>query len=1023
MVVRTRVKWRRVLFACLLVLLVLSGFGIIVREAGRKEDARMREALLRQSVDVAAGINPHFLQGLSFTSEDAQRPGFQMTRELLRRYAVHAGIESLYTMALRDGRIVFGPESIPEDHPLASAPGTVYLQPSPRDFDLFHTGEPHVTGPATDEYGTFVSALSPVVDDQNGKVVAVVGIDVEASDWLADVRAAQLRTSGALFMLLLGFGCMAVVLRHGFRASPDAPPRRLRIEPALCGVLLGAFAVSLALHADRTEARTRRTLFRDLAKASLNEGANAFFRLDRQLKQVVTYFESSQDVSREEFGTFIGQLAPDCVATGFFWMPEDGRAVLYAEPESVRDSFEVFDFSAEPRLHKAILAAQETGQSIGSEPPSSDIAGPAGDGIFIFQSVAGPRQRGLAAFLVDPLELLHMTGGAKGVAVRLQALTAAEPRQVASSSDEAEAIFAEAQRRGLLESVPIFRFGQAYVMDFAPDAGWLAAHPRRSGLLVLVAGLLVSALLAVILAFLLNRHADLEWLVSRRTADLNAAGEQLREAQAIARLWRWELDLPTHAFRWFGSAEGLFCDEVAESIIAYSELLDQSPPAGEGRGGGVAPWGFEVCLSTPEGRERWVSVLGRTVSASDGSPLRRVGTIQDVTERKHSESDRNKLRVQLIHAQKMESVGRLAGGVAHDFNNMLGVILGHAELALAEVCLGHPLQENLNAIQTAAQRSAELTRQLLAFARRQPIEPRALDLNETVASLLKMLRRLIGEEIDLVWKPCAAAATVNMDPSQIDQILANLCVNARDAIAGPGTVTVATETVSLDEAACRRSSEMVPGDYVVLSVSDTGCGMDRATVAQIFEPFFTTKPLGRGTGLGLSTVYGIAKQNAGFVKVESSVGKGTTFEVYIPRHHATTVGERPPGSEEVPRAQGETVLLVEDEPPLLAMVSRLLEGLGYRVLSTASSEEAVQIATEQGAEIDLVFSDVVMPEVSGGEVSRRIARVLPSAKFLFMSGYSGGEVAAQGVMSEGVHFIQKPFTRQALARKLREALG
>jgi nitrogen-specific signal transduction histidine kinase/CheY-like chemotaxis protein len=396
--------------------------------------------------------------------------------------------------------------------------------------------------------------------------------------------------------------------------------------------------------------------------------------------------------------------------------------------------------------------------------------------------------------------------------------------------------------------------------------------------------------------------------------------------------------------------------------------------------------------------------------------------IEDITDRKRAEEEREKLHAQLVHAQKMESVGRLAGGVAHDFNNMLGVILGHAEIAMDQVDPAEPLFTDLREIRRAAERSADLTRQLLAFARKQTVAPRVLDLNETVEGMLKMLQRLIGEDIDLAWLPGTSVWPVKVDPAQIDQVLANLCVNARDAIAGVGKVTIETENVSFDEAYCAEHPGFVPGDFVLLAVSDDGCGMDQETRGKIFEPFFTTKGVSQGTGLGLATVYGIVKQNNGFINVYSEPGKGTTFKIYLSRHAAEADQIRKE-SPVPPAARGhETILLVEDEPAILKMATMMLERQGYRVLAASAPGEAVRVAGEHAGEIHLLMTDVVMPEMNGRDLAKNLMSLYPDLMCLFMSGYTANVIAHRGVLDEGVHFIQKPFSMLDLAAKVREVL-
>ncbi|MBU8923315.1 MAG: PAS domain S-box protein [Bacteroidales bacterium] len=381
-----------------------------------------------------------------------------------------------------------------------------------------------------------------------------------------------------------------------------------------------------------------------------------------------------------------------------------------------------------------------------------------------------------------------------------------------------------------------------------------------------------------------------------------------------------------------------------------------------------------------------------------------------------------KLEEQLHQSQKMESVGRLAGGVAHDFNNMLSVILGYVEIALSQVKPTEPLHTDLEEIQKAAQRSADTTRQLLAFARKQTAMPKILNLNETVSGMLKMLRRLIGEDIDLILVPGTDLWLLKIDPNQVDQILANLCINARAAITGVGKVTIETENTTFDETFCVEHPEFLPGDYVMFAVSDDGCGMDKEVIDHLFEPFFTTKDIGEGTGLGLATVYGIIKQNGGFISTYSKPGEGTTFRIYLPRHTGRPVEKQKSNLAEMPGSKGETVLLVEDEEAVLKMGQTILKRLGYNVLTASSPSEAIGIVEKHSDKIHLLMTDVVMPEINGRDLAERLQSITPELKCLFVSGYTANVIVHRGILEEGVHFLQKPFSMQELAFKVREIL-
>ncbi|MEX2493846.1 MAG: PAS domain S-box protein [Nitrospirales bacterium] len=416
-----------------------------------------------------------------------------------------------------------------------------------------------------------------------------------------------------------------------------------------------------------------------------------------------------------------------------------------------------------------------------------------------------------------------------------------------------------------------------------------------------------------------------------------------------------------------------------------------------------------------DGTEFPMLMTGHVVRDEHGEPECFAATAIDLSEQKALES-------RLQQAQKMESVGRLAGGVAHDFNNMLGVILGHTDLALMRVDPASPFHVDLMAIRKAAEHSADLTRQLLAFARKQTVAPKVLDLNEAVEGMIEMLRRLIGEDIDLAWLPDKNLWPVKVDPSQIDQVLANLCINARDAITGVGTLTIETGSAAFDEAYCAGHPGCVPGEYVLLAVSDDGSGMDKETQEKLFEPFYTTKAMGKGTGLGLATVYGIVKQNNGFINVYSEPGHGTTFKIYLPWHVGKAEQRKSIDSPQAISHGHETVLLVEDESQILTITTTMLEHHGYTVLAASTPSGAIRLAYDHPGEIHLLITDVVMPEMNGRKLAERLMPLHSTLKLLFMSGYTANVIAHQGVLDEGVHFIQKPFSMKDFATKVREVL-
>ncbi|HLO66893.1 MAG TPA: ATP-binding protein [Holophaga sp.] len=393
-----------------------------------------------------------------------------------------------------------------------------------------------------------------------------------------------------------------------------------------------------------------------------------------------------------------------------------------------------------------------------------------------------------------------------------------------------------------------------------------------------------------------------------------------------------------------------------------------------------------------------------------------VAVVRDITSRRQAEND-------LRQAQKLESLGQLAGGVAHDTNNMLGVIIGYSDLLLENPRLTDPaMRAQLGLIRQAALHSGDLTRQLLAFARKQTIQPRRADLNVLLDDLQRMLRRLIGEDRSLVWRPSTSLWEVWVDPTQVSQVLVNLVVNARDATGEGGSIVLSTANQSVDAAYARAHPDAVPGDFVVVAVTDDGAGMEPEVLARVFEPFFTTKGLGKGTGLGLAMVYGIVRQNGGFVTVYSVPGEGTTFRLHIPRF-------RDPGVEAAQEARSgpapggtETILLVEDEEALLALARTMLEEAGYRVLAAPGPEAALELAAREPGPIHLLATDMIMPGMGGLALSQRIRELRGGTPVLYMSGYPAGATSAAGVLDPKLPFLQKPFTRRDLLLKVRAAL-
>ena len=505
---------------------------------------------------------------------------------------------------------------------------------------------------------------------------------------------------------------------------------------------------------------------------------------------------------------------------------------------------------------------------------------------------------------------------------------------------------------------------------------------------------------------------------------LRKSKEHLALAQNVVEMASWEMDLKTGSMTW---SEGIFKlmglkppDEPFPIANPYKyvhpedreRLQRELSEAVTSR----KPLSTEFRIVRLNDNEvRNISIVSKSIYDKSGDAVRLIGTTHDITERK-------KLEEQLVQAQKMEAVGRLAGGVAHDFNNLLTIILGRGQLAIEKLGPDDPNRESLDEIMKAGDRAAGLTRQLLAFSRRQVLQPRVLDLNAVVTDLSKLLRRLIGEDIQLSTTLARGLGQIKADPGQTEQVIMNLAVNARDAMPRGGQLTIETANVELDENWARSRPYASPGSYVMISVSDTGIGIDDEVKPHIFEPFFTTKEKGKGTGLGLATVYGIVKQTGGNISVYSEPGKGATFKIYFPRIDKRHAADAQILENQIARGGHETILLVEDEASVRKYAKDILQSKGYLVLEAANGQMALDVSRNHQGTIQMMLTDVVMPGMSGRELADRLSPLRPDMKIIFMSGYTDDAIVRHGILGSGVSFIQKPFSPAVMARKIREVL-
>ena len=1078
---RAKRKLSRVLAA--LVLALIAGVAWLTV---RRADREMRADLLQQVLLVAKAIDIEHVQALSGTEADLGSPHYLLLKEhLVAVRASSPQSRFLYLMGKRAGQpaaaaaqvggaVFFFVDSEAVGSKDYSPPGQVFTESTAELLRVFADKVSLVEGPVTDSWGTWISALVPMTDLKTGAVVAVLGMDIDARTWRWDVAAKVALPVG--LMLVLFIGAVSVVVSARQVDTPPKPVLRCLLPPLAVMALLLTVGVGLLLLRQH-----RQRLAGEIAADTADVVKDLRVALDQQAlglavaAKCVASDASVQKALREGdtnrlltvWRPVFETLRRENKLTHFYYFDTNRVCLLRLHRLGKRGDI-VRHFTA--------IKAERTGKAA-----SGIELGPYGTfTLRVVQPVIqGTNLVGyveLGKEIEDALKALNSRSG------NLWALTLRKEHLNRQSWEDGMRLLGkEADWDRLPHSVVIYSSQGRLPDAFAPAADHAAsvdpAHletdreiafdgkdwrvsvaplPDASGKevgdllvmrditavkaafarLLVLCGTVGGVLLVLLLGFIyvLLRRTDTGIQVQQ--AALSESERKYREL-----VQNMQVGVVAH-----GPDTGvLFSNPMA------AQLLGLTPDQMRGKTAIDPDWCFiredgsrlplaeypvnralatEVPLTNlilgilRAGHDgpTWVQCDTHSIRNPDGQLQQVVVTFFDVTARKRSEAEREKLEEQLRQAQKMESVGRLAGGVAHDFNNMLGVIIGHVEMALSQVAPSQPLYADLDEINKAAQRSANLTRQLLAFGRKQTIAPRRLDLNETVESMLAMLKRLIGENIDLVWNPKANLWPVKVDPSQIDQILANLCVNARDAIAGFGKLTIETENCVLDEAYCALHVGVAPGEYALLAVSDSGCGMDKETLSHLFEPFFTTKETGKGTGLGLATVYGIIKQNNGSINVYSEPGQGTIFRIYLPRQEGKQGEARTEGAARQTPRGNETILLAEDETAILKMTAVILERQGYTVLAASTPGEAIRLAREHAGEIHLLITDVVMPEMNGRELAKSLLALNPNIKSLFTSGYTANVIAHHGVLDEGVNFIQKPASLRDLMVKVREVL-
>ncbi|WCJ61019.1 CHASE domain-containing protein [Fontisphaera persica] len=1059
-------------FLALLFLSLVLG-GLLVQRTDRYFRLNIQEA-----AEMAAQTLPlDDIRSLMGGAKDLDNPVYARLKAQFQMFQkAQPGCRFVYLLGRRpDGQLFIFLDGEPPDSPDYSPPGQAYTEAAPGYHEVFKRWTPQVIGPVTDRWGTWVTALIPVNAGRMDGVPVVLGVDYDARAWQWNIMREAVMP--VLFFTLLTAGFFlgsALLFNHRRTMGVRAPTWLDYLEAGIvlgCGLLLTGLSAWLAHQA---EYRNRHQVLQHWSAMRMVTLAKALDNVVHlELEGLGRFFEGSESVTWQEFQQYANYLTHNRAVQAWGWMPAispwrklpfeqamrgegladfeiwekdslgnrvpaAGRDVFYPvtflAPLEGNQAALGFDGGSHPGRRRALEAAARSGLTTATEPLQlvHEKAGQMGMIFYrpVFSDSPSGQLSGYAFAALRLEDFLRQVITDRLVPLEWSVLgtTNAAPLITISSMK------GEKEPGCLAYGGVVLAGGQVFQVLACGGKAFEALYPKRAGLFTGLAGLFLSSALGVLVGFVRRYEARLEFEVAERTEELRASEETFRklfedssDAILLTKDGRF-VDCNKAAIRLFrahdksqivGKTPVDFSPERQPDGRLSAEAAQQFLERGEEEG-----CRFEWETRCLDGESLTVEVTLVKIELKGERHL--YNTVRDITARKKAEAERDRLQAQLLQAQKMESVGRLAGGVAHDFNNMLHVILNYTEMSKEDLPPHHPVQSHLKEIYDAARRSAELTRKLLGFSRQQTIMPKLLNLNEALESTQKMLQRSLGEEIRLEWIPGANLWPVKIDPLQLDQILTNLCVNARDAIVGTGKVTIETRNVTVDEATASQMEDCLPGDYVMLAVSDTGCGMTPEVLQRIFEPFFTTKPVGQGTGLGLAMVYGVMQQNHGFIQVESHVGKGSCFRLYFPRHEeAPVAAPMAPAIQTKKRLEmgHETVLLVEDEAAVWRVVKTKLERLGYRVLVAHGPEDALKLGRQARTGIDLLLTDVVMPGMNGHELYQQMLQYHPRLKCLYMSGYTANIIAERGVVEDGIYFLPKPFNLYTLSVKMREVLA
>ena len=965
--------------------------------------------------------------------------------------------------------------------------------PDRNDFPLarqaFDNVESHAEGPLGLRRETLISrAYVPLGSTYSNRPAIVVVLTVDSSDWYAQSRRAGRPPLQCMLVLLLILAVSHIRWRTR-AANSISPPRRSHLE--IVTVILTGLTLTVAggWRAHELETRHLHEIFQVMAHAKASNFLNAFRHLrDTGVESFGQFFENSDHVSREEFDNYCVELDLTPAINAWGWIeqvPTDQRdAWQRAFREQLGPDARIWEYNGDRQaveaasrpIHYPIVYLRVMGPEDPHFPttPGFDLASdPALEHLLTHHDPL--------AFSSDLCELCDTSSerphvsifrpvlfadphpGQPGFVVAIlhfqrffQTVVSAHPAVNPLLNLEISECFADAPplllasaapapaappRANLLANfiqpftLPILAFGRVYAVTVQPTPLFGGIYKTFLTWLVLLSGLIITAISAWLTATIVNRNAHMTRLVAGRTHDLTVLLDRYNQLSRHTRTITWSVDLDGCLTRVSQTCHEIL-GHTAEELVGNKSLSPTRHDAPDDifaqtlrdAMANLRPiLNLEHPARTKDGRNLWMTTSGIPLLDARGQLTGYQGNTTDITRDHLRQQEHERLQERLRHAEKMESIGRLAGGIAHDFNNMLQAILGYSELALDTLEPAHNAHHDLREIQQVARRSANLIQQLQAFARKQPIQPRVLELNAVVEDSLGMLAFLLGAHIPLDWQPGTGDLYIQFDPGHLDQVLINLCVNARDAIAPhPGRIYIETARVKLDNLLSNLHGDIPPGIYIRLAITDTGSGMTPDHIARVFEPFYTSKKIGQGLGLGLATVHGILQQNRATPHIISRPGQGTTFEIYFPAQPPpdTLDPAAPPGDPAAATTPPgtETILLVEDADNLRRAVHMMLESLGYTVHAYATPLEALQFAQKNPAAFDCLLTDILMPDLLGTELVQRLLALRPHLPFLYISGYAANQFLGSDPASAQRRFLAKPFSRSQLARKLREIL-